>query len=245
MFETFDLKFKHNVFPTLESSCEFEDVTTDRKGTNIIDCKDDLIPIVRTTSVYTKPVQKFSNIHHEIIDKIRSISYKNLRFNNALVEIYDSKYRIMGYHSDQALDLEENSYICIFSCYQDPAASPRKLKIKNKTSLECSELSLDHNSIVLFSTTTNRNHLHKIVLEAEVSSRWLGITFRLSKTYIQFMNEIPYFHGTDKILTIANEEEKKEFFKCRGKENSSVMYYYLDIYYTISVSDTLRPITNG
>ena len=37
----------------------------------------------------------------------------------------------MKYHSDQALDLADNSYICIFSCYDNPI-NLRTLRIKNK-----------------------------------------------------------------------------------------------------------------
>ena len=50
-----------------------------------------------------------------------------------MIEIYDSKYCKMGFHTDQSLDLQENSYIGIFSCYNDPTTKDlRKLKVKNK-----------------------------------------------------------------------------------------------------------------
>lgn len=36
-----------------------------------------------------------------------------------MIEIYDSKYRKIKFHTDQAFDLVEDSHICIFSCYND------------------------------------------------------------------------------------------------------------------------------
>ncbi len=34
----------------------------------------------------------------------------------------------MKYHSDQSLDLNENFYICLFSCYNDPNTKDLKFK---------------------------------------------------------------------------------------------------------------------
>lgn len=243
MFDKYILDFETNIFERLQDSCQFEDITVGRKGANLVDDNDGLIPLVRTTTSYDKPVQAFTAIHHYIIEKIKTIV--NASFNNALIEIYDDKYRSMGYHSDQALDLADDSYICIYSCYDDPTDinSVRKLKIKNKISNEHYDLSLDHNSIILFSVSTNRNHLHKIVLDSTSNgkTRWLGITFRLSKTFIKFINEIPYFYPQlTTILRMANNEEKKEFYKMRGKENSTIDFTYQRIDYTLSVSDTLN-----
>ncbi|AYV75365.1 MAG: hypothetical protein Terrestrivirus1_239 [Terrestrivirus sp.] len=245
MFEKFILDIQTNIFEQLANSCEFEDVTVGRKGANLINYKNDLIPLVRTTSSYSRPAQPFSLIHYVIINKIKTVSNNDtIEFNNALAEIYDRRYTTMGYHSDQTLDLADDSCICLFSCYRDltDTTNVRKLKIKNKETNECSEIQLDHNSIVLFSVPTNKNHLHKIVLENNNNNNnsWLGITFRLSKTFIKFINEIPYFYPEmNRILKLANDEEKKEFYKQRSKENSNVIHNYPEIDYTISVSDIL------
>jgi hypothetical protein len=72
-----------------------------------------------------------------------------------------------------------------------------------------------------------------------MDDKWLGITFRLSKTYIEFVNEISYFYKTDKKLKLANEEETKEFYKMRQTENKSINFEYPEINYTISESDLL------
>ena len=247
MFTKFVIDYKTNLFEKLSKSTNFDNVTNGRKGANIIDYRNDLIPMVRTTSNYDNPTQKFLPIHYDIIENIKKVSnIANLELNNALIEIYDNQYRNMGFHSDQALDLAENSYICVFSCYVDPSNSPsdvRKLKIKEKDTDKCFEISMEHNSVIIFSTETNKQNLHRIVLETnksnKLNNKWLGITFRLSKTFIQFINERPYFYGTDKILRIANEEEKKQFRKYKGIENTKIGYDYPEIDYTISVGDLL------
>lgn len=140
---TFYLKYQldendYDIFDQLSSSVILESIVNGRVGGNIVDFKDNssLIPIVRTTTVYNNPSQQMKPIHYELIDKIKKVTnIKNLEFNNALVEMYDMQYRNMGFHTDQSLDLEDDSYICIFSCYKngyDPS-SQRKLVIQNKT----------------------------------------------------------------------------------------------------------------
>ena len=264
MFSKFNLDFPINLFEQLSESISFEDINNGRKGAILVDCKENnLIPLVRTTTVYHKPSQKFLPVHYHIIDNIKkSIGYDNLEFNNALIEIYNSKYCNMGYHSDQSQDLSKESYICIFSCYNDPTTKElRKLKVKNKITNKCFDIILDHNSIVIFSIDTNQKHLHKIVLENSFclnktnlantlpnrqvleqntsNNLWLGITFRQSKTFMTFINELPYFTLTNKILALANTNQRKEFFKCRSLENSSTEYTYPEMNYTISIGDIM------
>ena len=149
----------------------------------------------------------------------------------------------MGFHTDQSLDLHPDSYICLFSCYEtDDPNEYRKLKVQNKTTKENSEFVLDQNSVIIWSAKVNKEHVHKIILDSQkAKGRWLGITLRFSKTLIDFESGVPKIVGTDKVLRIATEAEKKEFFKCKGQENSSTNYQYPDIEYTISPSD-LMPV---
>lgn len=230
------------------SKVRFEDIAKGRKGAVLVDCKDDTIPIVRTTTVYNSPAQRFSEIHYDLVNDIKKVveqrgDAKNIEFNNALIEIYDNTYYKMGYHTDQALDLEQDSWICLFSCYEKPTVNIRTLVVKNKRTAESSQISLDHNSFVLFSTADNQEHLHKIVLRdpVNVENKWLGITFRLSKTFVHFNNSVPYINAT--ALKIANDNEKREFLIHKGKENSSIGYVYPEIGYTNSPSEML-PISN-
>jgi len=245
-----------------------------------VDCRDGLVPIVRTTTPYQKPAQVFRPIHREIIDNVKKRSLAvtalaaavpavsqrsdanaehpdptaiNLDFNNALIELYDSQYRNMKFHSDQSLDLAQGSFICIFSCYDIPDTPlVRKLKIQNKITRESSEISMDHNSFVLFSLETNGKHLHKIVLEGSAGAvpatagpgngpKWLGITFRLSKTFVRFCDDVPIMHPGACILRMATKDEFREFLKKRGEENKSVGFTYPFFDYTISASDRLPP----
>ena len=241
MFSKHEIKFKDNLFEELANSAKFEQLGKGRQGTVLTRVQNNIIPIVRTTTKYNIPSQHFKQVHCDIIDKINGVfkEKQNLYFNNALIEIYNKDYTTMGEHSDIALDLDLDSYICLFSCYNNAETKDiRSLKIKNKLTNELSEIKLTHNSIVLFSVETNSNYLHKIVLDnMKTNDIWLGLTFRLSKTFIQFINEIPYFYKTDKILKIANEEETKEFYSLRRKENKSIGFEYPELNYTISQSD--------
>lgn len=240
MFSKYTLDY-NNIYAQLACS-KFENITEARKGAILVDYKDNKIPIVRTTTIYNDPVQLFQPIHYDIIQKIKDIAMKNdLEFNNAMVEIYEPKYYKMGFHSDQALDLANDSYICLFSCYEhNNLTNIRTLEIKEKGTNINYMIDLTHNSIVLFSLETNSRYLHKIILnKATTNNKWLGITFRLSKTFIYFINEIPYFYNTIARLQIATDNQKKDFYKCRSEENKSIQYVYSDIYYTISPSDLL------
>jgi hypothetical protein len=245
MFNKYFLDLPTNIFKELSESISFENINKGRKATNIIECTDDgLIPLVRTTTIYKNPSQKFSPVHYQIIEKIKKISeYNEINFNSALVEIYNSNYRDMGYHSDQCLDLDKESYICIYSCYDDPETKDlSKLKIKNKITNDCFDITLDHNSIVIFSIDTNQKHLHKIVLEQYTKNNlWLGVTFRQSKTFLITDNNLSCYRikSTNNILTLANENQRKDFYKCRSLEKSNIEYTYPEIDYTISPGDLI------
>jgi len=243
MFTKINLDNKTNLFPELLSITEFEDITKGRKGAILVDNRKDLIPLVRTTTKYIKPVQKFKQIHYNIMEKIRKkTNLNNIGFNNALIELYDNQYCTMGFHTDQALDLADDTYIAIYSCYENPQLNLRKLIIQNKITNKQSEIIMDHDSVIVFNLSTNQQHLHKIILEniQNNNNQWLGITFRLSKTFIQHINDIPYFYQTTNILRVANDEECKDFYQLRSKENKNIEYKYPEINYTISPSDLLR-----
>ncbi len=64
-------------------------------------------------------------------------------------------------------------------------------------------------------------------------NKWLGITFRKSKTYIQFRDNLPCF-STGELFKLADKEQESEFFQLRGQENRSLDFVYPDLSYTIS-----------
>lgn len=252
------LPLEKDLFTKLLNSAAFENVAKGRIGNHLVKAGDTGIPIVRTTTAYTIPANNFSALHDEIIACLNAEIRYNitddllpLDFNNALIEIYDCNYTTMKYHSDQCLDLEADSYIGLYTCYEKPneltEKNIRKLKLKDRITNEEFDISLTHNSVVLFSLTTNAKFLHKIVLEAvpnlkrnETDNKWLGITFRKSKTFIQFKNNLPHFPDGE-LLELADDDQKKEFFKLRGQENSIMNFTYPKLSYTLSAGDTIMP----
>ncbi len=247
------LVFDQNLFHELSNQINFENVGKGRSGNHIVKIEDKGIPIVRTTTQYNIPAHNFSSTHNRIVNTI-NCKLENLApidFNNALIEIYELSYTKMKYHSDQCLDLASNSYIGLFSCYEKPddltEQSIRKLKIKDKITNEEFEFSLTHNSLILFSLSANSRFYHKIILEQvpkqkslKSENKWLGITFRESKTFIQFKNNLPYFLD-GKLLELANDNQKKEYYRLRGEENKSLDFIYPKIDYTLSNADTIIP----
>lgn len=257
-FHQLHLSLGEGMFADLEQSASFEDVAKGRKGNHLVDPSAAGIPLVRTTTQYHQPACRFTEIHRQIVRSIQTaaadtqgLQAQSVQFNNALIEIYDSSYTSMKYHSDQCLDIAEDSFIALYSCYEHPEAMRpadcRKLKVRSKATEEEFEFALDQNSVILFSTDTNARFQHKIVLEAAKGAtpipergRWLGITFRLSKTFIQFRDGKPYFsNGTE--LRLANAEESKEFYRLRGAENAAVGFVYPEVGFTISGADLMEP----
>jgi alkylated DNA repair dioxygenase AlkB len=253
MFNKFILKSGANLFEELLKSANFENITKGRLGGNLVDYQNGQIPLVRSTTNYHHPNQKFLPIHYALIDRIKKATGNDSQFNNAMIEVYTPEYCKMGYHSDQSLDLSANSSICIFTCYSDPGTQcMRTLRVKNKHSDEHVDILMEHNSIIVFTVPTNQQYVHKIILEPCVPDadltrdRWLGITFRQSKTFIHFRGAVPYFSNItaeqkecDQMLTIADKDQLKEFYKSRSLENSNVHYIYPEISYTISAGDII------
>lgn len=244
-FEKFILDLPDDIFHQLKPLTQFENVTKGRQGAVLVR-KDIHVPIIRTTTIYQSPAQFFKQLHLDIITKIyqKTGLHKALRLNNALIEVYNSEYRKMGFHSDQALDMAKDSYICVYSCYDDPSTKDlRKLIFKEKGSDQEFEVVMEHNSVVIFSSEVNKQHLHKIILDQSTSdAHWLGITFRQSKTNIVYGDEEPpRFEKKYNVIKLATEEQKKEFYKLRGMENSLIDYEYPNLNYTISPSDLVPP----
>jgi hypothetical protein len=243
---------KTNYFTELCETVHFEKITKERQGANLVQISTHspknihLIPIVRTTTSYSTPNQLFSLAHLNLIHQIQQeFPQFNIEPNNALIEIYGNHYGKMGYHSDQALDLKEESFICLFSCYNNPQTKNiRTLRIKEKNSNVEQDILLDHNSVVVFSTKTNSNYLHKIILtnpdHKSETDLWLGITFRQSKTFIYFQENIPYFLHNSQPLFLASKEQSSEFYKYKKVENTNSSWEDSSpINYTLSKGDLI------
>jgi len=241
------VRMDDNPFEELFRSAPFEAVGKGRQGGVLVSLSEQGVPIVRTTTKYSEPAQCFGPVHERLAQQLQSRASLPAAFNNALIECYTNAYATMGFHSDQAQDLEEESSIALFSCYRDPQAAatpPRKLVVEAKEPGGGRfEIPLAHCSVVVFSVAANRRFRHKIVLDAAAcpaENQWLGITFRTSRTFLQFQHGRAVLEGGVP-LALAEEEQRREFFAMRRRENEGTDFAYPRLPYTISASDLLPP----
>ncbi|MFG3343717.1 hypothetical protein ACGF1Z_01485 [Streptomyces sp. NPDC048018] len=236
-----------NPFEELFASARLEDVGKGRRG-GVLTRTDASggVPLVRTTTRYAGPPQRFGPVHERLARRIRERAALPVGFDNALIECYTNAYTTMGAHSDQALDLADESFIAVFSCYRRPEAGPpRKLVFAAKgPGAETFEIPLVHNGIVAFSVASNRRLRHKIVLEGHgrtPENEWLGLTFRTSKTLLRFHDGDAYLPQGAR-LTPADEEQRREFYRLRRRENEETDFVYPPLTYTVSESDLMPPV---
>ncbi|MFJ6785021.1 hypothetical protein [Streptomyces yangpuensis] len=237
------LPIEQNLFAELSASVHWEDLGKGRRGATLTRNDEHGTPLVRTTTRYSSPTQRFRAVHERLAQRIQERADLPVGFNNALIESYTNAYRTMGSHSDQALDLADGSCIAVFSCYRHPEAGPpRKLVFESKESDATFEIPLTHHGVVMFSVDANRRLKHKIVLEAPTAeNQWLGVTFRTSKTFLRYRDGHAYLpHGAR--LTPADEEQSREFYRLRRRENHETDFLYPPLTYTVSESDLLPPI---
>ncbi|MEV7597996.1 hypothetical protein AB0O91_11515 [Kitasatospora sp. NPDC089797] len=246
-FLSLTVPFEQNLFTGLSAATSWEDVGKGRQGAVLARVGEDGgVPLVRTTTRYGNPTQRFRPVHEQLAQRIQEHAGLPTGFNNALVETYTNAYRTMGGHSDQALDLAEDSSIAVFSCYRHPAAGPsRKLIVEAKgPGRDTFEIPLAHHGVVVFSVDANRRHRHRIILDGPAEAadnQWLGVTFRTSKTLIRFHDghaRLPL--GAR--LRRADDEQSREFYRLRRRENDETDFSYPELTYTISGSDLLPPV---
>lgn len=236
-----------NLFAELSASARWEDVGKGRRGA-VLTKIDEAggVPLVRTTTRYGGPTQRFRAVHERLAQRIQERAAFSVGFNNALIESYTNAYTTMGSHSDQALDLADESFIAVYSCYQHPEASPpRKLIFASKGSGgEKFEVPLAHNGIVAFSVDSNRRLRHKIVLDTPArtaDNQWLGVTFRTSKTFVRFRDGHAYLPQGARLMS-ADDEQRREFYGLRRRENNETDFIYPLLTYTVSESDLMPPV---
>lgn len=242
---SYTLPFEHDVFAELSASVLWEELGKGRRGATLTKTDESGgVPLVRTTTRYATPTQHFRAVHDQLAQQIQTRAGLSIGFNNALIESYTNAYATMGSHSDQALDLADESYIAVFSCYRHPEpVPPRKLIVEPKGSGEKFEIPLAHNSVVVFSVASNQRLKHKIVLDTPAraaENHWLGVTFRTSKTFLRFHEGHAYLpQGTR--LTSADDDQRREFYQLRRRENNETDFVYPPLTYTVSESDLLPP----
>nr|WP_311132522.1 alpha-ketoglutarate-dependent dioxygenase AlkB [Nonomuraea gerenzanensis] len=244
---SYTLPTDRDFFAELCASTRFEDVGKGRSGAVLVRVGETGdVPLVRTTTRYGAPAQRFRAVHERLARQIQECAGLAAGFNNALIEIYTNAYTTMGSHSDQAVDLADESFIAVFSCYEHPAVNaPRKLVVASKEpGAEEFEIPLTHKSAVVFSVDMNRRHKHKIVLDGRLQSagnRWLGVTFRTSKTSVRFRDG-QAFLPDGAPLTSADDEQRREFYRLRRRENQETDFTYPMLTYTVSESDLMPPV---
>lgn len=236
----------HNLFAELSASVLWEELGKGRRGATLTKTDESgSVPLVRTTTRYASPAQRFREVHDQLAQQIQARASLPIAFNNALIETYTNAYATMGSHSDQALDLADGSHIAVFSCYQHPEEiPPRKLIVEPKDSSERFEIPLAHNSFVAFSVASNRRLKHKIVLDSPAraaENQWLGVTFRTSKTLLSFRDGHAYLPQGAR-LTSADEDQQREFYQLRRRENNETDFAYPSLTYTVSESDLIPPV---
>ncbi|MFE6461478.1 hypothetical protein ACFVP0_28960 [Streptomyces cinereoruber] len=236
-----------NPFAELSASTRLEDVGKGRRGA-VITRVDETggVPLVRTTTRYGSPAQRFREVHERLARRVQERGAFPVGFNNALVESYTNAYKTMGAHSDQALDLADDSFIAVFSCYRDPEAGPsRKLVFETKEpGGEKFEIPLVHHGVVAFSVATNRRLKHRIVWDAPAGADdnpWWGVTFRTSKTVVRFRDGHAYLPRGDRLVP-ADDEQRSEFYRLRRRENGETDFGYPPLTYTVSESDLMPPV---
>jgi hypothetical protein len=256
MFQKSPLKFTLNLFENLTQGVVFENITHGRKGAVLVDVTSGgEVPLVRSNNLCHGASQQLSKAHKKIRQIILEYLGQTVIFNNVLIEQYDEAYTKMRYHSDQELDLDPSSTICIFTCYNDPFTTRlRKLRIQNKVTNKVENITLYHNSLVTFSAATNREYWHKIILEGQNERKkpsegqnttiWLGLTFRTSKTFLYFdKKSLPHFTLTHEPLTcepitLANTTQIRNFCKQTREQTDTCVPF---VTYTFSPGD-LKPI---
>ncbi|WP_406864990.1 hypothetical protein ABZO31_32935 [Streptomyces sp. HUAS MG47] len=235
---------EENLFAELSASALLEEVGKGRRGATLTKVDEaGGVPLVRTTTRYSNPTQRFRAVHERLARQVEERAALSVGFNNALIETYTNAYTTMGSHSDQALDLADDSYIAVFSCYQHPEAGPsRRLILESKGSdAERFEVPLVHHGVVAFSVGSNRRLRHKIVCDKPVptpDNPWLGVTFRTSKTFVRFRDGHAFLPQGAR-LTSADEEQRREFYRLRRRENNETDFVYPLLTYTVSESDLL------
>ncbi|MFF5231356.1 alpha-ketoglutarate-dependent dioxygenase AlkB [Dactylosporangium sp. NPDC000521] len=235
-----------NPFEQLFAAVRFEPVGKGRLGAVLVrpDGTGD-VPIVRTTTRYSSPAQRFPPVYERLARQVQARAALPAGFNNALVESYTNTYTTMGGHSDQALDLADGSSIAVFSCYERPDAPPRKLVVESKEHGDEFEIPMPHSSVIVFSVDTNRRHRHRIVLDRPAQpaeNRWLGVTFRTSKTFIRYHGGHANLRNGAR-LTPADDDQRREFYLLRRRENTETDFTYPPLTYTVSAGDLLPPVS--
>lgn len=94
--------------------------------------------------------------------------------------------------------------------------------------------------VVVFSLSTNRRFQHRIVLDRSTTD-WIDVTFRTSRRRLRLYGPQPRFDDSAP-LHLADDRERQELYRLRGRENRELDFTYPSLPYTLSESDLLPPL---
>lgn len=233
------LNSAENYFDELADSCLFETAGTRKVSILVKPNVDNSMPLVRTMLKVNSPAQYFSHALTQLIDQIK-IAFKEthaeLEFNSAKIEIYTHAPRsLLGFRVDTSgLDLQPDSAVCLFSCYNK--------QIESSTAF----FGIPHNSAAIFAP---KQHIFfypiPLTLNTPASLHWMSITLKLSKTFVDFSLAAPRLLTENRQwrpLCLATQKDYHDLnvMKCRENNDSSFEYPPL-LAFTISPGDLLKP----
>lgn len=232
------------------STCEIgtmevnEKICNGRHGKIFVKESNGEIPIVRTTTRYNERAHYFTPQCNNITKEACKI-HPQFIFNNIMVEKYDKEYKRMRYHSDQSQDLAPDSFIALYTTYDDSNNSNRKLQIQCKQTGKTFYILLEDKSMVVWTLETNAKYRHKIIPCNNLDNVCHTMTLRNSKTFVSYVDNRCIMVSSMKELLLANDNEKNNIITLKGIENKEIMTSgYPSYNYTLSPSDMLKPITN-
>lgn len=181
------------------------------------------VPLVRTSTAYSLRRRWFTS---DLCELCAAIGRPDA--NVALVERYSCEYSAMGPHSDMALDLDPDSVISLFTCYEPAVEADvhfRNLAFYDKTVVDKQwAVPLRHNAVVNFLVHENARMRHAILpVRAAVRPPstvvFVGVTLYKAKTFIDFDSGCTLVPSGKTLRLATTTDEQRDIWRRKGVEN--------------------------
>eukprot|EP00462_Mataza_sp_D1_P024313 CAMPEP_0175129660 /NCGR_PEP_ID=MMETSP0087-20121206/5592_1 /TAXON_ID=136419 /ORGANISM="Unknown Unknown, Strain D1" /LENGTH=746 /DNA_ID=CAMNT_0016411827 /DNA_START=47 /DNA_END=2284 /DNA_ORIENTATION=+ len=231
-FRCISLDLEDSIFPSLATSVKWEDIGRGRQGAVLVQPNGRGTPVVRTTTKYGNPAQCFSPALEQLAQLIQQQAGLKHSFNNALVEKYTNSYTTMGFHSDQALDLEVISVpVCsctfslVFVCFflSLLVSLSRFLLYRRCSSLKIQE----GTSIAVFSCYRNPDTI-KVPRKLVVQSKEQGNLYEIPMTHkscIVFSLDTNSRHKHKIVLDSFKQQQENEWLGVTFRTSKTFISY--------------------
>jgi alkylated DNA repair dioxygenase AlkB len=115
--------------------------------------------------------------------KVKQIveNLSNTKYNSCLLNLYNDGNEGIGWHSDDEKSIEENSAIASVSF-----GAERNFSFKHKQSKKTTSVLLEHGSLLLMKSATQKNWLHCLPKSTKITLPRINLTFRRMITQIHF-----------------------------------------------------------